>query len=248
MLSEKHGKILDIIANKKNYTLIFDNFSDLTLSENTFTNHYLYINKEISYNDYDLLKQEEEKNSLLNYSLSLVSKKEYTEKEIYLKLKKKKAAESNINYCINYLKTNNFINDERYKNEFIFEKNNKFVGKNNIIRDLKQKGIIVDNIESDEQEKIKQQINILNKKYQSKNYHKKIDSIRNSLYLLGFNNELINEELSNYDFNYNKEDEKKKLELDYFRYGKLDNNSLIKKLLAKGYDYDLIKEVIKENR
>jgi regulatory protein len=77
---------------------------------------------------------------ILNYCLNILSKKDYTEYEIRTKLRKKFNNE-NIEDIIKYLKEYNYINDNRYTNNFIERKFKAGYGQYYIVKKLYEKGI-----------------------------------------------------------------------------------------------------------
>ncbi len=249
---ENVGKITAIKFNKNSIDLSFDIFENIKISEETYKNHYLFINKEISKNDYDLLIKEDKNVKLLKYTLNLFSSKIYTEKEIILKLKQKKALKKEIDNIINYLKSNHLIDDEKYASEYKEYLETKKMGKNAIIYALKNKGVdqnILDLLvfnEEDELQKAKYHIDILNKKYKDKSNKSKTQLVYQSLLRLGFDINIINDIIKDIELSSsNVEEDNIKKELLKSNYRNLDEQKTIKKLLSKGYNYELIKKVLK---
>ncbi len=249
---ENVGKITAIKFNKKSIELSFDIFESIKISEETYTNHYLFVNKEISKKEYELLIKEDKNVKLLKYTLNLFSSKIYTEKEIILKLKQKKAQKKEIDKIIDYLKSNHLLDDEKYATEYKEYLETKKMGKNAIIYTLKSKGVaqnILDLLvfnEEDELQKAKCHIDILNKKYKDKSNKSKTQLIYQSLLRLGFDINLINDIIKEVELSLPNDEEKNiKKELLKANYRNLDEQKIIKKLLYKGYNYELIKRIVK---
>lgn len=252
MRLESVGKITSIKYKSKAIELTFDNFENIKISEETFTNHYLFINKEITKSDYDNIVEEEKNVKLLKYTLNILSSKMYTEKEIILKLKQKKANKKEIDNIIKYLKINNLIDDKKYSLEYKENLETKNMGKNAIIFALKNKGISQKNLDLlvfDDNEEIKKanyHIDLLNRKYKDKSNKSKTQLIYQSLLRLGFDTDIINDIIKKVEISsFEEEENNLQKELLKIKYQNLDNNQKIKKLLAKGYNYEIIKKVLK---
>lgn len=107
---------------------------------------------------------------LLNYGIWLLSRKEYSEKEIREKFIKKEYESNDIEEVLNYLKERKYLSDERFAESYVrYGLNNKWgLGK------IKQKilyekgiskeilNVILDELNIDESENIK---SIINSKY-----------------------------------------------------------------------------------
>jgi regulatory protein len=93
-----------------------------------------------------------EESSAYNYALRILGIKDYTIKEIMIKLRDKDYSDQTINSIIEKLKTYNFINDSEYIEKYInYGFNIKKFGKNKIIYELEKKGIKRDEIDWTEQ-------------------------------------------------------------------------------------------------
>ncbi len=77
----------------------------------------------------------------LKYALNILNRKDYTEFEMFSKLKMKGFDDNEINETIKYLKSNNFLNDKRYVENFVYFRLKNGYGKKRIEYDLKKKGI-----------------------------------------------------------------------------------------------------------
>ncbi len=253
MQQESVGKILQIKYEKKGIKIIFENFKELLLSENTFSNHYLYINKEITYKDYQDIVHEEQKNKELQKCISLLIKRQYSEFEITKKLKLKKITDEDINYFISYLKENDLINDEKYANDLFFYYNSKNIGKNKILYNLNKIGIdkkIILELNFDEDEELKKANSIilnLQNKFLDKSNLKRKQLVYNYLANNGFEKQIIDQSMKNIVYlPENEEKETLKREIIRLKVYNYDKEKIIHKLLLKGYEYKLIKEVWEE--
>ncbi len=89
-----------------------------------------------------------------------------SEKEIYVRLKKKRFDEKTIQETLSYLKDNNFINDISFANAWIESRLKKPIGLNRIRKELKIKGI--------DEKIIEQKIDELKDRYFEQDIVKKI--------------------------------------------------------------------------
>ena len=80
-------------------------------------------------------------NRALKYALNILNKKDYTIKEMTDKLRLKEFDEKSINETMQYLKDNNFLNDERFVENFVYFRLKNGYGKKRIEYELKKKGI-----------------------------------------------------------------------------------------------------------
>ncbi len=84
---------------------------------------------------------EEENKKALKYALNILNRKDYTVFEMVNKLTAKGFNKDIIDNAIAYLKSNNFLNDERYAENFIYFKLKNGYGRKRIEYDLSKKGI-----------------------------------------------------------------------------------------------------------
>lgn len=101
------------------------------------------------------------------YSMHLLQKKDYAEKELYMKLKRSGYPQTAVEKAVSYVKSYGYVNDEEYVRRYItWQKEQK--GKNRIIMELCQKGIdknlIQQVMEEEEFTDEKEQVRILLKK------------------------------------------------------------------------------------
>lgn len=77
----------------------------------------------------------------LEYTMKILSKKDYTEFEIRNKLKHKEFNDKDIDGIVSKLKSLNFINDERFAENFLFFKSKRGYGTKKIAYSMKLKGL-----------------------------------------------------------------------------------------------------------
>ena len=82
--------IKSIKAYKDHITLSFLKREKLQISKEAYLSSYLYEGKTLTQKDVDKLVEISASSKLLNYALTLVNKKRYSERKLYEKLKEKK--------------------------------------------------------------------------------------------------------------------------------------------------------------
>ena len=262
MQSEKCGKkITNISFLKKEVVITFDDETKIKLSLNTFSNFYLYKDKKLTLEEEKELLFENDLSKFKSYVLNLFSKKMYSEKEIIEKLKNKKCNRKVIEAIISYLKDHQFIDDKKYLSYLVEEYNNKKYGKHKIVNLLTSKGIsslLIDEIIFDEDEELSK-ASALVEEYLKQNKNKSFLALKKSLYgflvTRGYSNNIASKALESALKVINKDDEREILLKSLEKYviiHQMDLNDapqrekLINKYLSKGFNYNLIKEVLEE--
>ena len=105
-------KIKSIKTFKDHVTLYFGKGEPLRISKEAFVSSYLYIGKSLNSKDIAKLEEITAMTTLLNYALSIVSKKHISEKEMLEKLLKKEDNFVAAKNVINKLKENDLLNDK----------------------------------------------------------------------------------------------------------------------------------------
>ena len=100
--------IKTIKVSKDHVTLTFSKNERLKISKEAYLSSYLYEGKQISHKEINKLKDITALSTLLNYALSLISKRHYSEKKMYEKLYKKEANKKACLDVIDKLKENDF--------------------------------------------------------------------------------------------------------------------------------------------
>ena len=255
----KH-KIKAIKVYKDHVTLSFLKRDKLQISKEAYLSSYLYEGKLLSNKEITNLLEITALSKLLNYAVSLVGKKRYSEKKMYEKLKAKENDSSAIKSVISKLKEKNLLNDTDYMMDLIEFDNERKFGKNKIAKHLKEKGIPDSLIikvhfnQTNELKKAKSVLPKLDKKYARYAYESKKKHIFNALINQGFEIDIAKQVI-----NETKKDQPKKelekLKNDFYkikrRYeNKYEGYELKKRIYAalvnKGYQHKEIKTVLED--
>ncbi|WP_022670897.1 regulatory protein RecX [Hippea alviniae] len=139
-------------------------------------------------------------NEALKYALRLLNRRDYTELQLREKLNGKGFDKKDIEDTILYLKEKNFLNDERFAENYIFFRLKNGYGKRRIRFELKEKGIkeeIVDRLLEDKEEMIEEYF--LKKLKQVENKKNPSKKLFDALYRRGFDKEKIFELINKYN-------------------------------------------------
>ena len=164
---------------------------------------------------------------------------------------------------VNLLTEKNLINDEEYAIDYLQRASKLGLGIHKAIANLRMKGIDEEIIEKHrdaygEEQEYQAALEIVEKAYRNNSKKSRaamIDAISDKLYLKGFSSAVITKVMSSFDFYANDELEEelilKEFDKAFKRYGqKYDGRQLYNKiyvyLMRKGFDYQLIKQVLKE--
>ncbi|MFV0394890.1 MAG: hypothetical protein ACK5LC_10925, partial [Coprobacillaceae bacterium] len=157
----------------------------------------------------------------------------------------------------------NLINDVAFALQYLKRCTRLGMGLNKAIYNLRNYGIDSGTIdhcleELEDDEEYNAAIEIINTLYQrnaNNSYKAIIKKIRDRLYFKGFTNETIERAMADYDFSYSAEKEEGALEQEFYKQlykyqkkmsGNQLNEKLIDVLLRKGYNYENIKQLIKQ--
>ena len=99
---------------KDHVTLSFKKRESLKISKEAYLSLYLYEGKTLSKKEIEKLLEITALSELLNYALSLVSKRHYSEKKMAEKLKSKEDNQRAIIAVINKLKESDLLDDQAY--------------------------------------------------------------------------------------------------------------------------------------
>ena len=262
MPSVNAGKyvIKSIKVYKDHVTLSFLKRDKIQISKEAFLSAYLYEGKTLSQKDVDQLVEISAISKLLNYALSLISKKHYSERKMYEKLKAKEDDKRAIFLVINKLKENDLLDDKAYMHDLICWDDERLFGKNKIIKHLKEKGISDEMVSkvrfssSNELKKAKALLPKLDKKYARYAYEIKKKHIYSALISQGYDMDVARAVIGDTKKDAPKK-EKEKLKNDYLkikcRYeDKYEGYELRKRIYAalasKGYKSGEIKMVLEE--
>lgn len=262
-------KVLHIFPLKnKMYECVFksdENEISLHLAESILNKFGLYKGKIIERDEFDALSDYEKVYDAYNRALKFLTIKDYTKAQMIEKLNKLDLFDDiQIDMAINALIKKNLINDEEYAKDYFIRASKLGLGMNKAIAALRSRGVEDDIIEQtrehySEENEYQTALEFVEKTY-DKNAKKSrkamINSIAEKLYVKGFSSPVINKVMSNFDFYSNDELENeliyKEFNKAFKRYGakyegKVLYNKIYTYLMRKGFDYTLIKEVMKEN-
>ena len=264
MPSESTGKkylIKSIKVYQDHVTLTFNKKREkLKISKEAYLSSYLYEGKSLSNKEINQLKDITALSVLLNYALSLISKRHYSEKKLTEKLKAKDNNKTAINGVIAKLKENNLLDDKALMEDLIAWDDERKFGKNKTIKHLRDQGI-PDNIiakakfpVSSEIKKAKALLPKLEKKYAKYAFESKKKHIFNALISQGYEIDVVKQVVGLTKKDQPKK-EKEKLVNDFLkvkrRYeSKYEGYELKKRIYAalasKGYKSNEIRTVLED--
>ena len=262
MPSANTGKktIKSIKVYKDHVTLSLARNEKIQISKEAYLSTYLYEGKVISQKEIDKLLEITSLSTLLNYALSLIGKRHYSERKLIEKLKAKDNNWSAIKGVISRLKANDLLDDKALMEDLINWDDERKFGKNKIVKHLKEQGIPDTIIEkahfshANELKKAKGLLPKLDKKYAKYAYESKKKHIYNALISQGYEIDIARQVIGDAKKD-NPKKEKEKLEIDYLkikhRYeNKYDGYELKKRIYAalvnKGYRHNEIKTVLED--
>lgn len=190
--------ITQIKQNKKDVLIVLNTNEILKISYEAYLSSYLYEGKELSKEEIHKLQEISSYSKLLEYALSLLRKKFYTESEMKNKLLKKKASLCTSNKIISLLTEQSLISDEMYMNDLFEMYKEKNFGELKIKNELRKKGFkesLIKKLKFNEKEQVlscKISFEECTKKIKEEDSLKKKQKIFNKLTRLGFTNEVIN--------------------------------------------------------
>ena len=262
MPSASTGKyrIKSIKVYKDHVTLSFLKREKLQISKDAFLSSYLYEGKSISNKEIEKLEEITALSALNKYALSLINKRRYSERKMYEKLKNKEKDKKAIWAVINKLKDNGLLDDKAYMLDLIAWDDQRKLGKNKIVKHLKEQGIADELISkahfsfSNELKKAKALLPKLDKKYEKYAYELKKKHIYAALISQGYEIDVARQVVGDTKKDQPKK-EKQKLVNDYQkikrRYeNKYEGYELKKRIYAalanKGYRGNEIRMVLED--
>lgn len=235
---------------KGKYKVFFDN-EELTLYEDIILKYDLLIKKDIDVYLLDKIINENNFYDAYYISLNYIEIKMRNKKEIKKYLESKGFEKEYIDYAINKLENQKLLNEKQYVEAFINDKISLSLdGPYKIKKQLLDFDIEEDTIDNYlfniDGNIWKEKINkIINKKMslmKNKSYYMFINKLKNDLYNLGYDNEMIDNklELINYESDAIDKDITKSI-----KKFKNDKNKIISSLMRKGYSYEEIVSKLK---
>lgn len=235
---------------KSKYKIIFDN-TDITLYEDVILKYDLLIKSEVDIDLIDKIIKENEHYDAFYSALNYIEIKMRNKKEIISYLKKKEFNDEIINETINKLEKLNLLNSKSYIQAFVNDKINlSSDGPYKIKKSLLEFDFNEEDIDNylntiDENIWLEKLQKIANKKksiMKSKSYYMFISKMKNDLYNLGYDKYMIENVLSNIEYDSNALS--KDLERASRKF-KGDKTKIINSLLRKGYSYEEINSSLK---
>ena len=230
---------------KNKYKVIFDN-TELTLYEDVILKYDLLIKNDVDIDLIDKIVEENRSYDVYETALNYIEIKMRNKKEIYKYLLNKGFDETLVNQTIEKLKNIGLLDSKSYITAFI---NDKINLSNDGPYKIKKSLLDLEFFESEIDDylyKIDNNIwkekleKIINKKksiMKSKSYFMFINKMKNDLYNLGYDKDMIDEELSKIEY------ESNAIEKDFDKAKKKykeDKTKIINSLLRKGYSYEEI--------
>lgn len=230
---------------KNKYKVIFDN-TELTLYEDVILKYDLLIKNDVDIDLIDKIVEENRSYDVYETALNYIEIKMRNKKEIYKYLLNKGFDETLVNQTIEKLKNIGLLDSKSYITAFINDKINLSndgpykIKKSLLDLEFSESEIddylykIDNNIWKEKLEKI------INKKksiMKSKSYFMFINKMKNDLYNLGYDKDMIDEKLSKIEY------ESNAIEKDFDKAKKKykeDKTKIINSLLRKGYSYEEI--------
>ena len=192
-------KIKSIKVYKDHVTLTFLKHETLKISKEAYLSSYLYVGKSLSNKEINKLNELTALTTLLNYAMSLISKRHYSERKMYEKLITKDSNKAAAMSVISKLKENDLLDDKAYMEDLIAWDEERGFGKNKIIKHLKDQGIADSLINkahfspSNELKKAKGLVPKLERKYLRYAFNNKKKHVYQALLAHGFDHEVAKE-------------------------------------------------------
>ena len=228
---------------KNKYKVFFDN-TDITLHEDVILKYDLLIRNDIDTDLIDKILEENRYYDVYDSALSYIEIKMRNKKELIKYLTNKGYEETLINKVIFKIEELGLLDDKKYITAFVNDKVNLSndgpykIKKSLIDLDFNEKDIdnYLNTIDYDIwKEKLSKLINKKKNLMKSKSYYMFITKVKNDLYNLGYDKDMIEDELSKINY------ESNALEKDFEKCNKKfkgDKNKIINSLLRKGYNYE----------
>ncbi|MGM9878023.1 MAG: hypothetical protein ACI33S_05165 [Bacilli bacterium] len=228
---------------KSKYKIIFNN-TDITIYEDIILKYNLLIKNDIDEELLDKIIEENRYYEAYYTALSYIETRMRNKKEINIYLTKKGYDKKYIEFSISKLEELNLLNDNSYIIAFINDKVNlSNDGPNKIKKNLLDLDFNESDIDSylstiDDEVWHNKIIKVINKKkslMKSKSYYMFISKIKNDLYNLGYDKNMIDDNLSNIEYVSNA------IEKDFdkcFKKFRGDKTKILNSMIRKGYSYE----------
>ena len=244
---------ISFLKNDIKLTIINDKaLESFIIDKEIFSNHFLYVNKELSADEFDKIKKEVYLKNIRNKVVKKIINKPLSTYEVRQFLKNESLDEENINLLINYLSEIHLIDDENLTKDLISIYENKNYSYQKIKMKLKQRGLET-SLKEDISLEEKKAEEIFNSYYRTiKKYSLKEQKTKMNDYLIrqGFSpvvKDKVIEKLFVEDDDLEDENLKRTINLYLVKHASFDNqdrDKLISSFLRKGYKLDKIKKIL----
>lgn len=117
-----HSEIIKIEKLKRNnYLVTFDSGVEMEVHDDSLVKHQLYKEKQLSDEEIQLIKVDNERQSIIQVALRLISFRSRTTKELRSKLKEKGYGDESINETLTKLELDGYINHREYAQQFLHD-------------------------------------------------------------------------------------------------------------------------------
>ncbi len=246
------GKVIQSInVGKKKIVLHFFDTTKLEITPNTYSEFKLYINKSLTNEKIEQIKNRNALDKHYQYAFNYAIKSIKSEKQIRDKLISRGANKNQIDFIISELNKYSLISEDYLIKDYIEYANYKKYGENKIKDELLKKGVSIvkiNNLSFDnflENEKAYTLLISLEKRYSKLSYSAKKKHVYDCLLRHGFTLEVVNNvinELSPTNHDIELDNLRKEYRKVYARYiqkykSKELDTKVINYLLSKGYSY-----------
>lgn len=240
------------ISFKKDEIILAIDEEKFIIDKNIFAEHYLYLGKQISDEEYDVIKNEVSLIEIRKKYLKKLLKKRLSKQEVINLLKNEKLNIDQINNLIMFFENNYLLNDKTLEKELYEELELKNASYQEIKNTFSERGLNLNkNYDSEiEYHKILFWINSKKKLFERCSFQEQKQKLNLLLLRKGFPSELINRAL-NEQLIYDEDNERAVLTKEVIAYSlrndlsnKETKDKFINKLIRKGYRYhDIIKTI-----
>lgn len=236
----------------KNKYKVFFNNTDLTLYEDIILKYELLTRSDIDTDLLDEIILENRNYEVYDVALSYIEVKMRNTRELYNYLINKGYDENIVNKTIDKISALGLLDSKSYISAFINDKVNlssdgPYKIKNALLDLDFNENDIDDYLYKTDREVWSQKLDkLINKKksvMKSKSYYMFINKMKNDLYNMGYDKDMIEEKLSNIEYESNAID--KEFQKCYKKF-KGDKNKITSSLLRKGYSYEEINSKFNE--
>ncbi len=268
-MTKKIYKIKDIVSGRKGIEVLVDDLK-FPLNTNDYLDGYYYPGKELSHEEYQILKRKSRTKKAKDYLLLLLSSRPYTKKELTEKLNSRFSLTADeTDLLLRPFIEEGIIDDRRYASDYAEAKMEQGHGRKYIISELKKKGISEEILSSlaplfeSQKDVLPSLMERLDRSHRSSTIEKRKRDILAILLRRGYDMALSNEAIEKYyssldEDRMREENEKRRIlikkEADkcYNSISRKDcpairkKEMFIQKLMAKGFHHDEASAIIKE--